>query len=317
LPADPATDTGGDTPAGDPGVIGGLTLIDAATIADEPAPDTFYRHRVQLFPALREMWRRREIIFALAERDIRASYKQAALGMFWALISPVLQVILLTLIFSHVKSLKVPHVPYILYSFVGLLCWGFFSGSLQQGGNSMIANLLLLQKTHFPRECFPLSQMLEQSLYTAIGLLPLTILFVVNGFVPKAGVVWVPLFIVIEVLFTTGLTLMMSALVVYLRDLLQVTSIILQLGLFATPIIWPLSKLAKVSFGPFHHVDLRPYYSVFNPLGPVIDNIRRTALQGLSPDWPLLAVATISASLYFVIGYRLFKRLEVNFADIS
>ena len=310
-----ATDLAANESSGD---ATGLTIIDPATIANEPAPDTFYHHHVGLFQALTDMWARREIIFALAERDVRSSYKQAALGMFWALISPVLQVILFTLIFSHVKGLKVPdHVPYILYSFVGLLAWGFFSGSMSQGGNSMIANLVLLQKTHFPRECFPLSQMLEQTLYTIIGLLPLGILLAIHGFAPKAEVVYVPIFIVIEVLFTAGMTLIMSALVVYVRDLVQVLAIILQLGLFATPIIWPLSKIANVSFGPFHHVDMRPYYAVFNPLGPVIDNIRRTFLLGQSPDWGLVGLAALSAFTYFVIGYRLFKRLEVNFADIS
>jgi lipopolysaccharide transport system permease protein len=295
-----------------------LILFDPAAVPSDPDPDAFYRHRVHFFTAIREMWGRREIIFALAERDVRSSYKQAALGMFWALISPVLQVVLFTLIFSHVKGLKPPdNVPYILYSFIGLLSWGFFSASVQQGGNSMINNLLLLQKTHFPRECFPLSQLLEQTLYTTIGLIPLTILFATHGFVPRAQAVWIPVFVVIEVLFTAGVTLIMSAFVVYVRDLVQVMAIILQLGLFASPVIWEFSKLKNVSWGPFHHFDFRPYYSVLNPLGPVIDNIRRTALFGQSPDWNLLGLAAVSATLYFVVGYRLFKRLEVNFADIS
>jgi ABC-2 type transport system permease protein/lipopolysaccharide transport system permease protein len=296
----------------------GLIIVDPDTIPSEPAPETFYRHRVPLFRALRATWGRREIVFALAERDVRTSYKQASLGMLWALISPVLQVVLFTLIFSHVKGLKPPAgVPYIIYSYVGLLCWGFFSGSLGSGGSSMVANLTLLQKTNFPRECFPLSQILEQTLYTAIGLIPLGILLGVHGFAPKLGSLWVPLILVVELLFTIGLTLMMAAFIVYVRDLAQVTGIILSLGLFATPIIWPLSKLSNISFGPFHHVDMRPYYSLFNPLGPVMDSVRRTALLNQAPDWKLLGLGALSACFYFVIGYRLFKRLEVYFADIS
>ncbi len=295
----------------------GLVITDPATVASEPPPDSFYSHRVQLFPAIWAMWARREIAVALAERDIRASYKQAALGMFWALLSPVLTVVLFTLIFSHIKSFKIPGVPYILYSFVGLMCWGFFAGSVTAGGNSMVGNLTLLQKTSFPRELFPLSQMLEQTLYTGISFIPLTILLIANGFTPKLGTLWVPVFIAVEVLFGIGLMLLMSAVVVYVRDVVQIMALIMSLGLFATPIIWPLSKLRNITWGPFHHFDFRPYYSVFNPLGPVIDNVRRTALQGLPPDWPLLGLAAISASVYFVVGYRLFKRLEVNFADIS
>ena len=94
----------------------------------------------------------------------------------------------------------------------------------------MVANLTLLQKTNFPRECFPLSQILEQTLYTAIGLIPLGILLGVHGFAPKLGSLWVPLILVVELLFTIGLTLMMAAFIVYVRDLAQVTGIILSLG---------------------------------------------------------------------------------------
>ncbi len=181
----------------------------------------------------------------------------------------------------------------------------------------MLSNLNLLQKTHFPRELFPISQMLEQMFYTTIGLIPLAIIFAIHGFPPKIEGLWVPLFIVIEWIFAAGLMLGMAALVVYLRDLLQVMGIVMSLGLFATPIIWPLSKLQNISYGPLHHWDLRPYYVVFNPLGAVIDNIRRTLLLGQSPEWPLVGLAALSACAYFFLGYRIFKRLEIGFADIS
>ena len=204
---------------------------------------------------------------ALAERDVRASYKQAALGMAWALLSPVLQVVFFTLIFSRVKAFHVTGVPYAIYAYVGILCWTYFAGSLSSGGNSMIGNINLLQKTQFPRECFPLSQMLEQSLYTTIGLIPLGILMAYNGFAPKPEALWFPLFIAIEIIFTAGVVLAMAALIVYVRDLIQVMAIIIQLGLFATPVIWPLVKLSDVTWGPLHNVDLRPYYCFFNPSG--------------------------------------------------
>jgi ABC-type polysaccharide/polyol phosphate export permease len=297
--------------------VGTTRLVDPASLPSDPARETFYRHRVDLLKAGHKAWQRREVAFALAERDVRSSYKQAKLGMLWAVISPLLQVILFTLIFGHVKSLKIPHVPYILYSYIGIMCWGYFAGTLGSGGNAMVSNLNLLQKTHFPRELFPLSQALEAMLYTTIQLIPLAIIFAVNGFLPKPGLVWTPLFIAIELVFAAGIMLAMACLVVYLRDLQQVMSIILSLGLFATPIIWPLSKLANISVGPLHHVDLRPYYVVINPLGAVIDNMRRTVLLGLNPDWPLVGLAALSACAYLALGYHLFKRLETGFADIS
>jgi ABC-2 type transport system permease protein/lipopolysaccharide transport system permease protein len=297
---------------------GGLLLVDPASVPDEPPPEIFYRHRVPLFPAIRDMFKRKGIIFALAERDVRASYKQATLGMGWALINPIIQVVLFTLIFGHVKSLDpLKGVPYPIFAYSGVICWTYFAGSFGAGSSAVIGNLNLLQKTHFPRECFPLSQILEQTLYTTIGLIPLIILFAVKGFAPHIQILWAPVFMAIEILFTAGMVLGAAALVVYVRDLTQITALIIQIGLFASPVIWPLSKLQKISFLGFHKVDLRPYYSFLNPLGPVIDSVRRTMLVGESPDWRLLAIAAVSASLYFLAGYKIFKRLEVGFADIS
>jgi lipopolysaccharide transport system permease protein len=297
--------------------FGELQLFDPSALPDDPPRDTFYRHRVPLVRALFKTWTRREVIFALAERDVRASYKQAALGMGWALLSPVLQIVLFSLIFSRVKAFHVKGVPYALYAYAGLMCWSYFAGSLNAGGSSIIGNIQLLNKTQFPRECFPLAQMLEQALYTVISLIPLGILMAYLGFAPHIEVLYAPIFIAIELVFAMGVTLLFASAVVYVRDLSQVTSIITSLGLFATPVIWPFVKISSVTFGPFHHFDMRPYYSFFNPLAPVMDSVRRTLLQGLQPDWSLLGIAAVSACIYFVIGYTVFKRLEVGFADIS
>jgi ABC-type polysaccharide/polyol phosphate export permease len=298
---------------------GGLKLFDPRDIPDNPVPESLYRHRTSFLPSLRETWKHKEVIYALAERDVRISYKQAALGMLWAILNPVLQVAIFTLIFSRVKAFHVENVPYSIYAFTGILCWTYFAGSLTAGGVSMVGNISLLQKTQFSRECFPLSQMLEQTLYTTLGLLPLGILMGYLGFAPKSETVYVPIFILIEVVFATGVVLAMCALVVYVRDLVQIMSIITQLGLFATPIIWPLDKIASITYKPLgmHKFNLEPYYCFFNPLAAVIDDIRRTALQGLQPDWRLTGIAAVSASLYFVAGFKIFKRLEIGFADIS
>jgi ABC-type polysaccharide/polyol phosphate export permease len=198
-----------------------------------------------------------------------------------------------------------------------MMCWTYFGGSFSNGGSAMTGNINLLQKTHFPRECFPLAQMLEQVLYTAIAVIPLAILMAVHGFVPHIQGLWIPIFIPTELLFTAGLVLAMASCLVYVRDLTQLMGLILQFGLFASPVIWPLKDVSKVTWGPFHHFDFRPYYVIFNPLGAVIDNVRRTLLLGQGPEWTLLGLATASALVYFFLGYRIFKRLETGFADIS
>ena len=273
-----AVDFGGDSD------YEGLKIFDPSTLPANPSPDLFYRHHVSLASAIGKVWSRREVIFALAERDVRASYKQAALGMAWAFISPVLQVILFTLIFSRVKAFNAPRVPYAIYAYVGIMCWTYFAGALSSGGNSMIGNLNLLQKTHFPRECFPLSQMLEQTLYTTIALLPLAILIGYNGFAPKIEVLWFPLFIAVETMFTTGVILAMAALIVYVRDFQQVMSIIMPLGLFATPVIWPLDKLRTSPSPP--PSPRRPSADLLASSilsAPVIDSVRRTLPAGPQP----------------------------------
>lgn len=285
-----------------------LVVFDPANIPDDPPADAYYKHSVAVGTALKGLWARRDMVFALTERDIRASYKQAVLGIGWALISPVIQVVIFTVIFTKVKLFHVGHVPYALYSYVGILCWSYFAGSLSSGGGSLISNMSLLQKTHFPRECFPLSQIVEQTVYTTIALLPLGILFLYYGYTPKVETVYFPIFIVIEVVFTAGVVLAMAAMIVYLRDLIQVMGLIITVGLYASPVVWPFSEIPHT---------LQYVYAFVNPLGPVIDNVRRTVLLGEQPRWPILGIAAVSALLYFLIGYRIFKRLEVSFADIS
>jgi lipopolysaccharide transport system permease protein len=299
-----------DTAIADP--VPGLLVTNPADVPEEPPEELRYRHSSNLLPSLRELWARREMIFTLAERDVRASYKQATLGIAWALITPIAYLVIFTLVFTRfthsVKSLDIGNIPYAVYAYPGILCWTYFSTSLSSGGNSMLSNVALLQKTYFPRACFPLSQMVEAALYSVIAFIPLGIVFGIYGFAPKVETLWIPLFVVIELAFTMGVVLAFSALVVHVRDLVQVMGLLLQMGMLATPVIWPFSKV---------HGSLQILYGLFNPLGPVIDNVRRTMLYGLQPHWSVVLAGAIGAAGYLVFGYVVFKRLEVTFADIA
>lgn len=290
------------------GGSGELRLYDVADLPDEPAPSTFYRHRPRLLASARQVWARREIVYTIAERDIRVTYKQAVLGFAWALLSPVATLLVMVLVFRRVKAFDVGNVPYVLYSYCGILAWQFFAGSLGAGGTSLLQNKQLLAKVHFPRECFPLSQILEAAVNTSFALTILVLLFVLHGYTPRIETLWIPLLLPVELAFCTGVVLATSALLVHVRDLTQLVPIVVQIGMFATPVVWPFSKLPAA---------WRPVYSFFNPLGPVIDDIRRTMLLGLSPEWGLLAVGAAGALVYLVGGYALFKRLEAELADIA
>ncbi len=286
-----------------------LTVPDPAGVPESPPLDIKYYHKLRYGRALRALWSRREIIYTLAERDIRAQYKQAALGIAWALLAPLALLGIMTVVFTRVKTFHTGiQVPYQLYAYVGILPWTFFSSSLQNGGASLLANKILLNKIQFPRECFPLALIAESGFSTVLALIPLAILFAVHTYPPKLETLWAPLFIVIELAYTIGVTLAISAIVIYVRDLQQALPIIVQLGIFATPVIWPFSLIPHA---------LQPLYSFLNPVGPVIDNLRLTMLAGHAPDWAIVIPAVVGATFYLVVGYTIFKRLEVGFADIA
>jgi ABC-type polysaccharide/polyol phosphate export permease len=285
-----------------------LRILDPASIPQEPDPESSYRHRTRLVPSVKTLWSRREIVLTLAQRDIKANYKQAELGIAWAILAPVGMLLVMVFIFKRIKGFHVPGVPYVLYAYAGILPWQFFSASIGSGGNSLLANKSLLAKVHFPRECFTLSEILEAAFNTTLASSVLVVLFIIEKYPPHIQGLWLPLFIVIEIAFTAGVALGCSVLLVHVRDLVQALPIVLQLGMFATPVIWPFSALSPT---------FQIIYSIFNPLGPVIDNIRRTLLLGQEPSWGLVAIAAVSASIYLVGGYTLFKRLEGEIADIA
>jgi ABC-type polysaccharide/polyol phosphate export permease len=274
----------------------------------EPPSELIYHHQAQLIPSLKALWASRDIVYTLAERDIRAQYKQATLGLLWALIAPLAMLAIFTIIFSRTKSLGIPGIPYPIFAYIGILCWTFFSQALGTGGTTLMSNHDLMSKTQFPRECFPLETILVTVVNTVLSWIPLIVLFFIYGFTPRSTSYWVLLLIPIEVLFVVGITLAVSALIIQMRDLAQVLPIVIQLGLFATPVIWQFKRVPS---------EWRIPYGFISPLGPVIDDARRAMLLGLNPvPGPLLA-AMAGTAFYIFVGYRTFKRLEVNFADIA
>ena len=290
------------------GVAGALRVLDPAQVADGPDADQFYRHHAHLSRSVKELWSRREIVYTLAERDIRATYKQAVLGVGWALLMPVAMLAIFILIFSRVSHFYHGPAPYALWAYLGIVAWQFMSSAIGQGGSSLLSNKQLLNKTHFPRECFPFAIILESCFTTVLAWVPLGILFIYFSFVPKIETLYAPMYMLVELVFAAGVVLAISALVIQARDMVQVLPVVTQLGMFATPVIWPFERIPH---------NLQYVYGFFNPLGPVISGLRSTILFGLQPDWGVMGVAAVGALLYLYFGYTLFKRLEVHFADVA
>jgi len=248
------------------------------------------------------------MVRSLAERELRARYKQTFLGIAWAVITPLLLMIVFTLFFQKIASVDTNGVPYVLFSYLGLLPWGFFSTSVSKGGVALVFNVPLLNKVSCPREVFPLGSIVVAGIDTVIGAAVLLVLFAIEGFMPKATTVWVPAFCVVQIVYSIGLVLLLSSVVVYLRDLQATIPLALQLGLFATPVAWSLDAVRE---------SLQPIYVALNPTAEVIDGLRRTVLYGQSPEWNLFLIAAVSAVAFFGFGYFIFKRLETGIADVA
>jgi ABC-type polysaccharide/polyol phosphate export permease len=272
----------------------------------EPPPETLFRLRLRLVSALKEVWQARDLVRTLAERDFRIRYKQAVLGFAWALLTPLALMVVFTVFFQRVANVDTNGVPYPLFAYLGLLPWTFFSASVMQGGQSLVTNSQLVNKLYCPREVFPIASVMTAAIDTSIAVVPLAALFAITGFVPKATTVWVPVLLFVQVAFTFGVTLFISAVLVFFRDIRHALPIILQVGLFATPVAYSLEVVPA---------SLRVAYSALNPLAPVIDGYRRTVLLGLPPNWELLGPGAATAVATLVMGYVVFKRLEPGFAD--
>jgi ABC-type polysaccharide/polyol phosphate export permease len=300
-----------------------LQITESAAIPVAPPDDSFYHHHSRLLASWRKLWAHREIVFTLAERDFRAQYKQATLGVTWALLSPVLTLAVMMIVFSRAKTFGTEGLPFALFAYVGILCWTFFGNSLMVGGNSLLVNKALLNKTQFPREAFPLETMLLNAVNTILSWVPLVVLFAIYGRLPRLATLWTPLFMLIEVLFAAGVTLAVAGVIIQMRDLVQVLPVIVSVGLFLEPVVWPLTRLPHMlglQHGAHVTVGVKAFllvYSFLNPLGPVIDNVRRTMLLGMAPDWSMVGLAFAGSIMYLVLGYKLFKRLEVQFADMA
>ncbi len=222
---------------------------------------------------------------SLAERDFRARYKQAFLGISWALIQPMVMVLAFTLTIQRIANVRTGNAPYALFAYLGLIAWNFFSGAVTWASTCLLNNQPLLNKVSCPREAFPAAAVLLACVDATVSLVGLAVVFVVFGFVPRGTIYYVPLYIIMEIAFTFGVSMLVSVIVVYVRDLRQVLPITIQAGLFATPVAYSITNRLPP--------DLRFVYCALDPVAPAIDGIRGAVLYGQGPQWSYLAAGAM------------------------
>jgi lipopolysaccharide transport system permease protein len=258
-------------------------------------------------PSLRldELWTHRELLYFLTWRDIKVRYKQTALGVTWAILQPLLGMLIFTIFFGHLAHVGSDGLPYVLFSYCGLVLWTFFSNGVAQSSNSLVASSSLLTKVYFPRLVIPLGAVVAGALDLLLGICMLGILMAVYGVAPPVAVLLAPLFLLLVFATVLGVGLWFSALNVKYRDVRYIVPFLTQLWLFATPIAYPSSLLDE----PW-----RTLYGL-NPMVGAIDGFRWAVLAGPWPGWSL-ALSTASALVLMITGLYYFRRMERDFADI-
>jgi lipopolysaccharide transport system permease protein len=255
---------------------------------------------------IRELWRYRELVYFFAWRDVKVRYKQAALGAAWAVLQPLLTMVVFTLFFGRLARVPSDGIAYPLFAYAGLVLWTFFSGVIAIGGQSLISNSNLITKVYFPKATLPFASTVSGLLDLAVGLTFLLPMLVYYQVQPSWTMLVAPLFLVALVLLTAGMSLLLAALNVWYRDVKYVLPLLIQLGLFITPVIYPISFVPE-QFQPFMAI---------NPLVGIVEGFRACMLLGQLPNLGLTAVSLSVAAIVFLAGVFYFHRAERSFADI-
>jgi lipopolysaccharide transport system permease protein len=253
-----------------------------------------------------DLWRYRELFYILSWRDIKVRYRQTTIGAAWAVIRPLLTMIIFTVVFGRFANLKndVPGVPYALVVLSGMLPWQFFSSALSEASNSLIGNTNLVSKIYFPRMIIPASSIITSLVDFAISFAILAVMLLFFQFLPPLQILWLPVFILISFLASFGIGLYLTALNVKYRDFRYIVPFIVQFGIFISPVGWTSARVPE---------QWRLLYSV-NPMVGVIDGFR-WCITGTPMYWPGLIVSMAVTMFFLIIGIRYFRKTEKSFAD--
>jgi len=255
---------------------------------------------------LKDLWLYRELIYFLTWRDIKIRYKQTVLGVAWAVLQPLLTVLIFSFIFGKVANIGSDGMPYPVFSLAGVAPWTFFQAGLNFSANSLVASSNMIKKVYFPRLIIPMASILS-------GLVDLAVSMVLLGammawyrvpLTPKA--LWLPLLLMLTLVTSLGAGLWLSALNVQYRDVRYVVPFLMQFWMYATPVVYPSSRLPE------------PWRTLMglNPMAGVVEGFRWSLLGARTQPGPLIAVSALVAVAILVMGALYFRRMEKTFADV-
>jgi len=252
-----------------------------------------------------EIWEYRELLLMLAWRDFRVKYAQSFLGFIWALINPIITLVVLSFIFGTVAKVDTMGIPHSLYTLAGLCGWTFFASLAADSGRSVLNAQEMIKKIYFPRLVLPLSKTFTSLIDFGIVLLCLAVLMVIYQYPPTIQLIWLPFFVFLAILAGIASGIWVSALTIRFRDFQHVMPLVLRIGMYATPVAFPASAVPE------------KYQFLFflNPLAGVVEGMR-WSLLGTSEFPPYIWLSLGILLLLFISGWIYFSRMERVIADI-
>ncbi|CAG0974314.1 Teichoic acid translocation permease protein TagG [Anaerolineae bacterium] len=291
------------------------TLTEADTIASIPSTsqpeEQPYLHikpsKGWVSLQLRELWKYRELLYFLTWRDIKVRYKQTVIGAAWAILQPVMTMIVFSIFFGGLAKMPSDGVPYPIFSYAGLVPWTFFAYGLGQASNSLVGSSNLIKKIYFPRLIIPLSSVMSGVLDFLLAFAVLIIMMLMFGIVPTVNVIWLPLLVLLAMVTSLGVGLWLSALNVEFRDIRYIIPFLTQFWMFLTPIAYPASLIENPT--------IRALYGL-NPMTGVVEGFRWALLGTDTAPGGVILVSSTAAVLLLISGAFYFRRMEKNFADV-
>jgi len=274
-----------------------LASVHPLTVVSPPSP----------WPSLHlgELWEYRDLLFILAWRDIKVRYKQTALGAAWAILQPVLTMVVFSLLFGGIAKLPSEGIPYPIFTFAALLPWQLFAHAMTESSNSLVANQQLITKVYFPRLVIPMGGVLSGLVDFAIAFLVLLVMMLFYGIPLSWNILALPLFIFLAVLTALTVGIWLSALNVEYRDVRYTIPFLTQLWMFATPIAYSAELIPD---------QWRWLYSL-NPMTGVVEGFRWALLGKEGFSLPFFLISVTVVVILFIGGLAYFRKMEDSFAD--
>lgn len=249
----------------------------------------------------------KELLIELGKREIKARYKQSILGYAWVILVPLINLIVLSIVFSFFIRVPTGDIPYPIFLFTALVPWMFTTNSISSATKSLLSNKSLITKIKIPREVFPLSSIMAKLVDFALYLVILFVFILIFGVKLHLTVLFFPLIFIFHLMLVIGVSFILSALNVFYRDVENLLEVALAAWMYLTPVLYP-PELVPDKFRQIFNI---------NPLTPIINSYRNVVLYGVAPPWQSFAYSAAFSVVIFILGYLYYRKRSRYFADVA